>query len=80
MYCAKQRASDPVVIGSSATSQSGASTVSFASSIPGAIPSGLMSGEPTIFSCESSSSTVLFPTIPIAIVAIPKTIRIPAAA
>ena len=75
MYCAKQRASEPVSIGSSATSQLGASTVSFASSIPGAIPSGLMSGEPTIFSCESSSSTVFFPAIPIAIVAIPKMIR-----
>ena len=75
MYFAKQRASDPVVIGSSATSQSGASTVSFASSIPGAIPSGLISGEPTIFSCESSSSTVFFPTIPIAIVPTPNTIK-----
>ena len=80
MYCAKQRASDPVVIGSSATSQSGTSTVSSAASIPGAIPSGLMSGEPTIFSCESSSSTVFLPAIPIAMVAIPKTIRITPAA
>jgi hypothetical protein len=39
-----------------------------------------MSGEPTIFSCVSSSSTVFFPAIPIAIVAIPKMIRITPAA
>jgi len=39
-----------------------------------------MSGEPTIFSCESSSSTVFFPAIPIAIVPIPKMIKITPAA
>ena len=60
MYCEKQRASEPVSIGSSATSQEGALHRSRpASSIPGWIAAGLMSGEPTICSRLSSSLTVL---------------------
>ena len=59
MYCEKQRASSPVSIGSSATSQSGASTSRPASSIPGWMASGDMSSLPTMFSRASSSLTVL---------------------
>ena len=64
-----------MLIGSSATSP-GESTLGFASSIPGAIPSGLMSGEPTIFSCRAVLDRVL-PGDTDPIVAIPKTIGPP---
>ena len=51
MYSAKQRACKPVSIGSSATSQLGASTpVRPASFIAASMSVGFMSGEPTIFS------------------------------
>ena len=50
MYCEKHRASEPVSIGCSATSQDGADTSRPASSIPAWIASGLMSSEPTICS------------------------------
>ena len=59
MYSAKQRASEPVVIGSSATSQSGTLTLPAmpAASMPSRIAVGLMSGEPVICSCVMVSCT-----------------------
>jgi len=82
MYCAKQRASLPFVMGSPATSHVGreivaGSPASFASA---AIAEGFMSGLPTICSCFRLVPTVERPPKPMTIAPIPNATRmIPAA-
>ena len=77
MYSAKQRASEPVSISSSATSQLGTSTpVRPASFIAASMSVGFMSAEPTIFSSFRLSVTVEWALIASTITTTPKTIRI----
>ena len=78
MYWAKQRAWSPVVIALPATSQVGRLTLegSFASFASFAIAAGVMSAEPTIFSCLMLERTVEWPFTPIKMATAPNAIRI----
>ncbi len=77
MYCAKQRAVEPLLTVTFATAQAGIVRVArfrpadFASAV---IPAGVMSGVPTIFCARRFAWTVLRPLAPITIAAVPNAI------